>query len=86
MNDAALELDIRPLCAANRPPLAAILEAVNRLRPGQPLRLIAPFKPEPLFQLLGERGFSHTATQRGDGAWEILFAPTRPSGERERPQ
>jgi uncharacterized protein (DUF2249 family) len=70
-----LELDIRPLCAASRPPLGAILEAVNRLESGQSLRLIAPFKPEPLFQLLGQRGFSHHATERPDGAWEVIFAP-----------
>jgi uncharacterized protein (DUF2249 family) len=70
-----LELDIRPLCDAQRPPLAAILSAVGRLAPGQALRLIAPFEPLPLYDMLGRRDFSHTTRQRDDGVWEILFYP-----------
>jgi uncharacterized protein (DUF2249 family) len=74
-----LELDVRPLFAAGRPPLSAILNAVNRLQPGQALRLIAPMQPEPLYQLLGERGFTPEAREREDGAWEILFRPAEES-------
>jgi uncharacterized protein (DUF2249 family) len=70
-----LELDVRPLFAAGRPPMAAILNAVNRLDPGQALRLIAPIEPVPLYQLLAERGFVAQPQQREDGAWEILFQP-----------
>ena len=69
------ELDVRPLFAAGRPPLAPILTAVNQLEPGQALRLIAPFEPAPLYQLLGERGFTAEPHERDDGAWEILFHP-----------
>lgn len=69
------ELDVRPYFATGRPPLVPILNAVNRLEPGQALRLIAPFQPLPLFALLGERGFTHEAKERDDGAWEILFCP-----------
>lgn len=72
-NPTAFELDIRPLTASKRPPLPAILDAVERLAPGQPLRLIAPFEPAPLYQLLGQRGFTHETSERPDGAWEILF-------------
>ncbi|MFH1499815.1 MAG: DUF2249 domain-containing protein [Verrucomicrobiota bacterium] len=71
---AALELDIRPLCAAQRPPLPAILDAVGKLAPGQPFRLIAPFEPAPLYQLLGQQGFTHEAHTRDDGTWEIVFS------------
>ena len=70
-----LELDVRPLFAAGKPPLVPILNAVNRLAPGQALRLIAPIEPLPLYQLLGERGFTPESHQREDGAWEILFRP-----------
>ena len=73
------ELDVRPLFAAGRPPLVPILEAVNRLEPGQALRLIAPIQPVPLFDLLGQRGFTHEARERDDGAWEILFVPAASS-------
>ena len=72
-NPAALELDIRPICAAQRPPLPVILDAVGRLAPGQAFRLVAPFEPAPLYQLLGQQGFSHETRERDDGAWEILF-------------
>jgi len=70
-----LELDVRPLLAAGRPPMAAILNAVNRLAPGQALRLIAPMEPLPLYDLLAQRGYTPEPVQRADGAWEILFRP-----------
>jgi uncharacterized protein (DUF2249 family) len=71
---APLELDIRPLCAARQAPLPAILDAVGRLAPGQNFRLIAPFEPAPLYQLLGQQGFTATSRETGDGAWEITFS------------
>ena len=70
-----LELDVRPLFAAGRPPLVSILNAVNQLQPGQALLLIAPSQPVPLYALLGQRGFTPEPRQRADGAWEILFRP-----------
>jgi uncharacterized protein (DUF2249 family) len=69
-----LELDVRPLVEAKKPPMAAILDGVGRLAPGQSLQLIAPFEPVPLYQFLGQQGFSHETRLRDDGAWEILFA------------
>jgi uncharacterized protein (DUF2249 family) len=72
---SVLELDIRPLVAAQQPPIAAILEAVSRLAPGQALRLIAPFQPLPLYQLLAQQGLKPSAHVRDDGAWEIMFRP-----------
>ena len=72
---APAELDVRPLFESGKPPLAAILSAVNRLEPGQALRLIAPFEPAPLYDMLGGRGFRATPKEREDGAWEILFEP-----------
>lgn len=70
-----LVLDVRPLCAAGNPPLGAILDAVHRLQSNQALRLIAPFEPVPLYELLGNRGFTHTAAVKDDDSWEILFEP-----------
>ncbi len=69
------ELDVRPLFAAGRPPLVPIMNVVNRLAPGQALRLLAPIEPGPLIALLSQRGFTHEAHRREDGTWEILFAP-----------
>jgi hypothetical protein len=70
-----LELDVRPLLAAGRGPLPAILAAVGRLEPGQAFRLIAPLEPKPLYDVLGRRGLRPDPRQRTDGAWEILFRP-----------
>ena len=72
-----LELDVRPLVAARRPPLPAIMAALARLAPGQALRLIAPFEPAPLYEHLGQRGFAHEAQQLEDGAWEVVFSTRR---------
>lgn len=74
-SDAAHELDVRPLFAAGKPPLPVILAAVNQLKPGQALRVIAPMQPVPLYALLGQRGFTAEPRERADGAWEILFRP-----------
>ncbi len=73
--ESALELDVRPLFAAHQPPMGAILDAVARLAPGQTFRLIAPFEPLPLYQLLAQQGLKPSACVRADGAWEITFRP-----------
>lgn len=75
MNAAPLELDVRPLIERSRPPMPAILDALGRLAPAQSLRLVAPFEPKPLFEFMAQRGFTHRARQRQDGAWEVLFSP-----------
>lgn len=71
-----LEFDARPLFAAGKPPLVPILNAINRLAPGQALRLVAPIEPLPLVQMLSQRGFTAVSQSRDDGSWEIMFTPT----------
>ncbi len=73
-NPPPLELDVRPLLAAERSPLPAILAAVDRLAPGQPLRLLAPFEPRPLYPRLAARGYTVQAEAQTDH-WVILFTP-----------
>lgn len=69
------ELDVRPILRNGGEPFQAIMEAVQSLKPGEGLRLIATFKPEPLFRVMGKRGFSHEATEIGGGDWQVLFTP-----------
>lgn len=69
------DLDVRPLVAAGRPPLDAILHAVAELPAGAALRLHAPFEPQPLYAKLAGIGFDHCATRQPDGAFLILFTP-----------
>ena len=52
------ELDVRPMLRAGAEPFQAIMEAVSALAPGESLRLIAPFRPVPLFSVMANRGFS----------------------------
>lgn len=68
-------LDVRPILARGDEPLAAILAAADALASGQTLRLIAPFRPVPLFRVMARRGYDHSETRLADKGWQIDFAP-----------
>lgn len=74
----AHELDVRPMLRAGKEPFQAIMDAVSALAPGQSLRLIAPFRPVPLFSVMANRGFAASDRPLGGGDWEVTFAPTAP--------
>lgn len=75
MSQPTYDLDVRPILREGGEPFSAIMDAVEALAPGQSLRLLATFKPLPLFQVLGARGFGHTAREIGGGDWEVIFSP-----------
>jgi uncharacterized protein (DUF2249 family) len=75
MTTAFVDLDVRPVLRAGGEPFEDIIKAVNGLKPGEGLRLLATFKPTPLLHVLGARGFTHTAKELGGGDWEVLFSP-----------
>lgn len=75
------ELDVRPILREGGEPFSAIMQAVAALAFGQSLRLLATFKPVPLFQVLGARGFEPSAREIGNGDWEVLFTPINAGGE-----
>ena len=50
-------LDVRPILEGGTDPLKAIMEKVKTLVPGMVLKIVAPFKPEPLIRLLEKKGF-----------------------------
>lgn len=79
----AYELDVRPMLKAGDEPFGTIMEAVARLEPGQSLKLLAPFKPVPLFGVLGARGFEPHAREIGNGDWEVLFSPVGSAPEEQ---
>jgi Uncharacterized conserved protein (DUF2249) len=60
-------LDVRATLAAGVDPLADILEAVGRLGSGGALVLTAPFRPAPLEELLGGRGWRARARRLAEG-------------------
>jgi uncharacterized protein (DUF2249 family) len=51
------------------------MAALERLEPGQGVRLYAPFKPAPLFAVMADKGFAHSARALDAGEWEVLFTP-----------
>jgi uncharacterized protein (DUF2249 family) len=73
-------LDIRDIPRAKGEPFASIMATVDALRPGEPLLLTAPFKPEPLLRLLDSKGFDYRSSFDGDGNWRVLFT-RRPQPE-----
>jgi uncharacterized protein (DUF2249 family) len=79
LTEATMTLDVREDIRDGREPFSRIMETVARLTDGQSLRLIVPFEPVPLFDVLARRGFSHEARPRETGDWEVLF--TRSSGD-----
>lgn len=74
-NIAPRTLDVRPILAAGGEPFGEIMAAVDGLERGQGLRLIASFKPVPLFSVMAQKGFSHTEKPLAGSDWEVLFQP-----------
>lgn len=80
-----LDLDVRPILRAGGEPFGAIMAAVRDLAPGQSLRLMAPFRPDPLFQVLARQGLANDARQLETGDWEVLFSPVRQAEDAAMP-
>ncbi len=68
--DGLMTLDVRPILASGRDPLADVLGALERLADDGALLLTAPFAPRPLVALLGGRGY-RTAVSGTDGVFEV---------------
>jgi uncharacterized protein (DUF2249 family) len=71
-----LDVDVRPILRAGGEPFSTIMAAVESAQPGQGIRLYAPFKPVPLFDVMASKGFAHSETEIGEGEWQVLFTPT----------
>jgi uncharacterized protein (DUF2249 family) len=76
MNDGFVTVDVREDIRNGREPFSKIMSAVAALEADQALRLIAPFEPVPLFDVLTKKGFQHAAHQVGPAHWEVLFSRT----------
>lgn len=75
MNVSLLTLDVRPILRSGGEPFPEIMQAVAKLERGQGLRLLATFKPEPLFSVMQKKGLTHCEKELGGGDWEIIFKP-----------
>ncbi len=70
-----IDIDVRPILHAGGEPFSVIMAALERLEPGEGLRLLAPFKPVPLFDVMASKGFAHCDAELEGGDWEIRFVP-----------
>jgi len=68
-------LDVRPILKAGGEPFPEIMNAVAALESGQGLRLLATFKPMPLFPIMQKKGYAHSEKELDGGDWEIIFKP-----------
>lgn len=75
MPDSIRELDVRPILRAGGEPYQEIMQAVDALPSGCSLRLLATFRPVPLFTVMANRGFAATDRSLGEGDWEVVFTP-----------
>jgi len=76
-----VDVDVRPILRAGGEPFSAIMAALDRLEPGQGLRLYATFKPVPLFAVMADKGFVHSEQALDGGEWEVLFTPAETKPE-----
>jgi uncharacterized protein (DUF2249 family) len=73
-------LDVREMMAEGGDPFAAIMRAVERLRPGEEFELLAPLDPVPLYGVLDARGFAHHTEDLGGGDYRVVFRPADTEG------
>src|SRR5215216_6114633 len=73
MNDKTVTLDVREDLRNGREPFTKIMSTVVALRPDEQFRLIVPFEPTPLFEVMERRGFRHAAQRVESGDWEVIF-------------
>ncbi|WP_049923305.1 DUF2249 domain-containing protein [Halopiger djelfimassiliensis] len=63
-------LDVREI---DGPPFDDIISALGSLEDGERLRLIAPFEPKPLYEVLEARGYAYESQQREGDVWHVLI-------------
>lgn len=65
--------DVREILASGGQPLAVIESAIHELTEGEGLKVIAPFAPTPLIQMLASDGFASRAERGKDGEFVVYF-------------
>jgi uncharacterized protein (DUF2249 family) len=55
-------------------PFGEIMGALEALPPGETLRLVNSFEPEPLYEVLERRGFTHETEQVAEEEWHVSIS------------
>lgn len=66
-------LDVRAALKEGKDPFGVIMEHVKKTPEDGAFRLIAPFRPTPLFNALGKQGWIHWIELEKDAVWYIWF-------------
>ncbi len=66
-------LDVRPILARGEDPFSKIRAAVDALKAGAGLSVVAPFLPSPLIEKLGSEGFRSRVERQLGGVWITHF-------------
>ncbi len=66
-------LDVRPILARGDDPFTKIRAAVDALKAGAGLSVVAPFLPSPLIEKLGSEGFRSRVERQLGGVWITHF-------------
>jgi hypothetical protein len=70
---AATVLDVRPALERGDEPFVTIMEAAARTPAGASLVIVAPFEPAPLYDALGNQGFTHATHCVSASEWVVRF-------------
>lgn len=73
MDQSSITLDLRPILADGGEPFTHIMRVIETLPPAHSLHLLVPFRPVPLYAVMGARGFSHVETNEAPGLWRVAF-------------
>ena len=66
---------MRPILQDGGEPFDDIMEFVDSLKPGEPFRIWATFRPEPLFGIMASKGYRGEAREMGEDSWAVDFVP-----------
>jgi uncharacterized protein (DUF2249 family) len=69
---ATCMLDVRPILAAGDEPFSLIMRTVRALPAGSTLDLVAPFAPTPLYEVLGDAGWTYAVRDVADDGTHVV--------------
>ncbi|PAU84785.1 hypothetical protein CK500_04505 [Halorubrum salipaludis] len=70
MTETDTVLDVRD---RDDPPFPVISDALDDLGPNETLLLVNSFEPEPLYDVLADRGFDHETERVDDDEWRVTI-------------